>query len=198
MKRLTALLLCFVASAFAASPQPVRLHGPIQWDSMALPKSMFASGSPQPFIIQIQNGGSSIGTFSNFMLLNCSTGTSCTASGSTVTLTASVSGLPSLPTAPNSVPQSITSTPSGGVGGAATWNLPGIAGRAITGSTATDMIVSTDCNPKRVEYVGSVAVAVTLPTATTLAVPNCVFKLVNNLSTVNDLMYRKNKNSFPK
>jgi hypothetical protein len=44
----------------------------------------------------------------------------------------------------------------------------------------TDTIAGTDCNPLRVGYTGTAAVAVTLPTATTLAVPKCAFRLVNN------------------
>lgn len=83
------------------------------------------------------------------------------------------------PTTPNGVPQTPTSTPAAGAATALAFALPGIAGRAVTGTTSTDTIVSTDCNPKRLEYVGSVAVAVTLPTATTLAVPSCVFKIDN-------------------
>jgi len=62
----------------------------------------------------------------------------------------------------------------------------GVAGRAITGTTATDTILATDCT-KRLDYIGSVAVAITLPTATTLTHTNCVFKVVNALSTNNDL-----------
>src|SRR6266550_4987851 len=83
------------------------------------------------------------------------------------------------PTGPNGVPQVLTNTPSGGLSGANLWGPPGLAERDVTGTTATDTIASTDCNPKAVFYQGSVAVAVTLPTATTLAVPNCVFSLTN-------------------
>jgi hypothetical protein len=83
-------------------------------------------------------------------------------------------------TTPNGVPQVITEIPSGGALTAPVAVLPGVSGRAVTGTTSTDTIVSTDCNPNRIEYVGSVAVATTLPTATTLAVPYCVFKLVNS------------------
>jgi hypothetical protein len=91
------------------------------------------------------------------------------------------------PQTPNGIAQALLSIPSGGLATGPVWGLPGIVGRAITGTTATDTIATTDCGPKRVEYVGSVAVAVTLPTAATLAVPNCVFRLVNNLSSINDL-----------
>ncbi len=51
-----------------------------------------ASGSPQNFILQLQNAGTAIATFANYGVLNCSTGMTCTASGSTVTLTATGSG----------------------------------------------------------------------------------------------------------
>lgn len=103
------------------------------------------------------------------------------AAGTTNTLSGLVA-----PTTPNNVAQTLISIPAGGVGTAPVFALPGITGRAITGSTATDTILNTDCT-NRVEYVGSVAVAVTLPTAITLAVPNCVFKLANELSTANNV-----------
>jgi hypothetical protein len=87
-------------------------------------------------------------------------------------------GLPAEPTTPNGVPQAVTSTPSGGVGQPYVTSLPGLVTRVYTGTT--DTIVSTDCNPGRVAYRGSAAVATSVPTATTLAVPNCVFKVANN------------------
>ncbi len=83
------------------------------------------------------------------------------------------------PTTPNGVPQYLVDIPSSGAATAEIWSPAGISGRAVTGTTSTDTIVSTDCNPKRVEYVGSVAVAITLPTATTLGVANCVFRVAN-------------------
>jgi hypothetical protein len=115
---------------------------------------------------------------------------SCTVNGiayySAVTTTFCVTP----PTSPSGVPQAVVSIPSGGVSQPPTTALPGIVGRAVSGTAATDTIGngtgtgaapggSTDCNPNRVEYVGSVAVAVALPTATALGVPKCVFKLVN-------------------
>jgi hypothetical protein len=81
-------------------------------------------------------------------------------------------------TSPNGVPQTLVSTPSGGIATSIALAMPGIVGRSVTGTT--DTIVSTDCNPKRVVYTGSSAVGVTLPTPTTLAVPNCTVKLANN------------------
>lgn len=123
------------------------------------------------------------------------TGSACGAGGGSGTISAAlqysfayysaagsaqtISGI-SAPTTPNGVPQVLTTTPSGGAATAPALSLPGLAGRAITGTTATDTILATDCNPKRVEYVGSVAVAIALPTATTLAVPNCTFRATNN------------------
>ena len=90
------------------------------------------------------------------------------------------------PTSPNGVPWTLTSTPAGGVAGLPTWSQSGILGRAVTGTTATDTILDTDCT-SRVEYLGSVAVAVTLPAQGTLGVPFCVFKITNDLSTLNDV-----------
>lgn len=83
-------------------------------------------------------------------------------------------------TTPNGVPEFIASIPSGGVATAPVLALPGIVGRSVTG--ASDTIVSTDCNPKRIAYTGTSAVAVTLPTPTTLGVGNCSFKIANNTS----------------
>lgn len=84
------------------------------------------------------------------------------------------------PTAPNNVTQVVGSQPSGGVATAPLFTLPGIIGRSVTG--ATDTIGSADCNPYRVAYTGSAAVAVALPTPATLLVPNCTVKLANNTS----------------
>jgi hypothetical protein len=47
------------------------------------------AASPQQFILQVQNAGTTIGTWLGYAKLNCSTGMTCTASGSTVTMTAS-------------------------------------------------------------------------------------------------------------
>jgi hypothetical protein len=79
------------------------------------------------------------------------------------------------PTTPNGVPQTVVSIPSGGAATAPQNALPGITGRVV--STASDTIASTDCNPQRIENIFAGASAETLPTATTLAVPNCIFKL---------------------
>ena len=52
---------------------------------------LLAATSPQ-FILQFQNAGTTIGTWLNYIKINCSTGLTCTASGSTVTMTASGGG----------------------------------------------------------------------------------------------------------
>jgi Pectate lyase superfamily protein len=69
----------------------------------------------------------------------------------------------------------IISCPGGG-------STPGVATRVVGGTTSTDTILTADCTPApgRVAYQGSVAVAVTLPTATTLGCTNAVFRLTNN------------------
>jgi hypothetical protein len=61
---------------------------------------------------------------------------------------------------------------------------PGLVPRNVTGTTATDAILVTDCAPNStlVQYQGSVNVAVTLPTATSLGVPHCTFAAQNNTS----------------
>ncbi len=95
-------------------------------------------------------------------------------------------GAVNAPTTPNLVPQALCSTPtSGGAATSYTNCLPGLLGRPVTGTTSTDTIQTTDCSPSRVEYVGSVSVAVTLPTATTLGVPNCQMMLINNTTGTN-------------
>ena len=81
-------------------------------------------------------------------------------------------------TTPNGVFQLYGSVPSGGLATAPQLLQPGIVGRSVTGTS--DTIASTDCNPQRVVYTGSSAVAVMLPTPTTLGITNCTFKLANN------------------
>lgn len=90
-------------------------------------------------------------------------------------------------TTPSGVPQTITITPSGGSLATPSATLPGLVNRSVTGTTATDTVVSTDCNPGRIAYQGSVAVATTLPTATTLAVPNCIFRMANTTTPASDV-----------
>lgn len=87
--------------------------------------------------------------------------------------------LPSGPTSPNSVPQFLTSTPSGGVAGSPVYALSGVTPRHVSGTTSTDTIASTDSN-NTIVYDGSVAVAVTLPTPTTLGISQFASHLVNN------------------
>ena len=90
------------------------------------------------------------------------------------------------PTTPPLVPQVVESVPTSGSAATAYVNaLPGLLGRPVTGTTNSDTILATDCDPARVEYIGSVSVAVTLPTATSLGVPNCQTKLANNTTGTN-------------
>lgn len=88
-------------------------------------------------------------------------------------------------TTPAGIPQIPCQTPSGGVLTSPANCLPGLNGRAITGTTNTDTIQTTDCSPYRVTYITSVSVAVTLPTPSTLGVPKCQFKVVNGTSGSN-------------
>jgi hypothetical protein len=105
------------------------------------------------------------------------------------------------PTTPAGVPQVPCSIPVGGSSAPPVNCLPGIAPRVVSGTTDTlgngtgtgaAPGGSTDCNPLRIVYNGSSAVAIALPTATALGVPNCTMKLVNNLSSVADLTITPN------
>lgn len=122
------------------------------------------AGSPNPCYTAATSGG----------LSNPMTGVGDMITGGAAGVPTRVPGA----TGPNGVPQTLVSIPSGGNPQAGAFVLPGITSRSVTGTT--DTIVSTDCNPKRIAYTGSAAVAVTLPTPTTLAVPSCSFKLANN------------------
>lgn len=84
------------------------------------------------------------------------------------------------PTTPNGVPATLSSIPVAGAAVTPIWNLPGLGGRKVVTSASVDTILATDCNPGRVYYTGSTAQPITLPTATTLGVPFCAFKIVNN------------------
>jgi hypothetical protein len=66
------------------------------------------------------------------------------------------------PTAPNGVPQSFISTPSGGVAGVPAWALPGVPTNAQVGTTYT--VAVTD-RASYVSFSNASAVAVTLPQA---------------------------------
>lgn len=99
-------------------------------------------------------------------------------------ITGGASGTPArlaAPTSPNGVPQTIVEIPSSGVATALVYALPGVPGNAQTNTTYP--FASTDCTPNRVVFTGSSAISATLPTPTTLAVPNCSFKVVNNTTT---------------
>jgi hypothetical protein len=98
-----------------------------------------AAGSPMQFILQVQNAGSNIATFANYGVLNCSTGMTCTASGSTVTLTASGSGVSSVTfTGDGTV---LSSTPSTAV--TATGTLTAALATAATGTLLDNATAAT-------------------------------------------------------
>lgn len=64
------------------------------------------------FIMTVQNGGTSIATFRNYAILNCSTGMSCSKSGSIVTMTASGSGVSSVTGTASQITSSGGTTPT--------------------------------------------------------------------------------------
>jgi hypothetical protein len=70
---------------------------------------------------------------------------------------------------------------TGGVAVAPTAGLVGLVARSVAGTTSTDTILYSDSNDS-VEYQGSVAVAVTVPTATTLGNPH-FYSILDNLTT---------------
>jgi hypothetical protein len=80
------------------------------------------------------------------------------------------------PTTVAGVPWVPVEVTAGGAATAIAFVLPGLHPR---NATTTDTIAATDCNPGRVAYTGTANIAVTLPTATTLGVPNCSLILAN-------------------
>ena len=156
------------ASAFGVTLQNLSAGAAYNFN---LPATAGASGQ----VLASQGGGSSVMTWTSSL-----TNPMTTIGDLIVGGTAGAAARLGAPTSPNGVVEVLTSTPSGGVGGTEAWGLPGLPVRAVTGTTSTDTVAAADCSPKRVDYQGSVAVAVTLPTATTLAVPNCVFKMAND------------------
>jgi hypothetical protein len=139
-------------------------------------------------------GGTSINTYTvatlpvspavnTIAIVSDGNGITCSTGGGTTIVLCQFDGtvwnalgvLPS-PVGPAGVPQVPTATPST----PQAYALPGLATRQVIGTTNTDTILSTDCNPTSVFYQGSVSVAVALPSATTLQVPACVFTLTNN------------------
>ena len=136
---------------------------------------------PTGVTLTIQSGGT----------LTCSAGSTCPSGSGPGTgtqyepaywATGSTLGSAAFATTPNGVPQSLVMIPSGSALTAPVGELPGVVTRQVSGTTSTDTILSTDCNPGRTSYQTSVAVAVTLPTPTTLGVPDCVFRVANNTS----------------
>ena len=71
-------------------------------------------------------------------------------------------GLPAAPTSPNGVPSFLTSTPSGGVGGAAAYSLSGVPTNAQVGTTYT--VLATD-RSTYLSFSNAASIAVTLPQA---------------------------------
>ena len=97
MKRIAlAIAICFVAaSAMAAPPLPkgaFDYKGVMGSDYRAMFPSLFPAGNDH-LVLQIQNASTTIATWVSFGVINCGTGMSCTASGSTVTLTSTGSGI---------------------------------------------------------------------------------------------------------
>ena len=90
------------------------------------------------------------------------------------------SSLPAGPTSPNGVPQNLTSTPSGGVAGAAAWNLSGVVTRASTCTANADTILVTDRSGYVSESDAS-ACAVTLPQAGTSGFANSFSFILCNI-----------------
>jgi hypothetical protein len=95
------------------------------------------------------------------------------------TSTNAVSSGPTPPSVNGSYSCGYTVTASAAV--APTCPEVGLAGRAVTGTTATDTLLYSD-NNNMVKYEGSVAVAVTLPTPTSLTNSNW-FTVLDNLTT---------------
>lgn len=94
----------------------------------------------------------------------------------TVTCSADIDArVPAGPTTPNGVTQYATSKPTGGVAGAMTYIIPGLA---EVDSSPTTFLVTYCGNP--LVYTGASAVTLTLPTASTLGNTQCVFSLTNN------------------
>lgn len=132
---------------------------------------------PSGATITVQSGGALI----------CASGSTCPAGLTNPmttlgdSLTGGASGAPARlagPTTPNGVPQFWTSTPSSSTATPQAWALSGLVSRQVTGTTAIDAITSTDCT-NGVVYVGSVAVATSLPTPTSLGLLQCVFRVGN-------------------
>lgn len=106
--------------------------------------------------------------------LSClmSSGASCASSGSTpsppnlsvqIDNSGVLGGIP-VPTSPNGVPQSLTSTPSGGVGVVGAFHLSGVVPRVTTCPSNLDTVLATD-RAGLVEWNDASPCAVTLPQA---------------------------------
>ena len=89
-------------------------------------------------------------------------------------------GTPSAPPATNCM-WSLVSNVTGSAAITPSWACPGFSGRAVTGAASSDTVLYSD-NGGPVWYQGSVAVAVTLPTAISLGNVGMGFVAVNNTS----------------
>lgn len=119
---------------------------------LALTVGLLAAAAPQSLIIQIQNAGTTIGTYVSYLKLNCSTNVTCTASGSTVTVTASGSGggvssftgdgtVVNNVASTGAVTLSLANTPTG-TGGIVLANTPTLVTPNIGAATGTSLTVS--------------------------------------------------------
>jgi hypothetical protein len=92
MKRLFPVLV-FTLLSLAAVAQSVPKQVPPLMADVRVPKEFLASPvPPQGFILQFFNGSSNLGTATSYAALKCSTGMSCSFSGSTFTMTATGGG----------------------------------------------------------------------------------------------------------
>jgi hypothetical protein len=106
-------------------------------------------------------------------------------------------GVPTLPTTVNLNPWFLTSTPSSGVGQPAAWSLQGATGNVISGATSTYTFcgaitgvgqcttISDNVNFPEHDSAATSRTTLTLPTPTTLQIPNFVTSYCNNAQVTN-------------
>lgn len=129
------------------------------------------------FIMTWQNAGTNIGTFTTYAVLNCSTGMSCSRSGSTITMTASGSGVTSVTGTTNQVASTGGTTPVISLPvaiiapGSLTTTTTLAATTSVSGATfvtATNCAgVGTAANPSVVSCAAAAAGAIACATAAT-------------------------------
>ena len=138
-------------ATFLATPSSANLASALT-DEIGSGKAVFATAL-QGSDANLMTAGTVSGTGS----------TLCTdANGGATTSGCTGGSLPTGPTSPNGVPSILTSTPSGGVAGAATWVLSGVATNAQTGTSYT--IQATD-RAGYISFSNASAIAVTVPQA---------------------------------